>query len=199
MSHTTKTLRAKLNLEGLEDRLNLSSYIYNGDLYIVGTNGADTVNVSYQGEYIKVVENGVTRWFYADNVWGGEIRFWGYAGNDFFNSDISDLNVIAYGMDGNDILFGDAGDDILVGGNGLDTLLGFSGDDDLYGGWGYDWLYGMNGNDLLHGGDDLSPDYMNGGAGYDYFQIDWFWTGWSWANRDRAADFNGWYDAFYNG
>jgi Ca2+-binding RTX toxin-like protein len=58
----------------------------------------------------------------------------------------------------------------------------------LNGGAGSDVLYGQNGNDDLHGGDDSAYDYLNGGAGHD-----WFWYSW----YDYFADFNSKEDYWY--
>lgn len=86
------------------------------------------------------------------------------------------------GMGGNDVLAGEAGDDILWGGDskgtryaldndrlygmgGNDTLYGEGGDDLLDGGTGNDKLYGGDGNDTLEGGNGL--DLLSGGAGDD--------------------------------
>ncbi|MFJ7813515.1 immunoglobulin-like domain-containing protein, partial [Pseudomonas asiatica] len=69
--------------------------------------------------------------------------------------------------DGNDILNGGAGNDILFGQGGDDTLDGGKGNDILIGGLGKDTLLGGEGNDILLGG--KGDDTMTGGSGADTF------------------------------
>jgi glucose/arabinose dehydrogenase len=54
--------------------------------------------------------------------------------------------------DGNDIVDGADGDDVIYGGLGNDTLTGGAGDDELHGGLGNDLLAGGAGGDALDGG-----------------------------------------------
>ncbi|AYC33285.1 heme peroxidase [Pseudomonas cavernae] len=68
---------------------------------------------------------------------------------------------IAFGNGGNDVLNGLAGDDLLDGGIGNDTLLGGDGADTLLGGAG---------NDTLNGG--TGADTLTGGAGNDSYVVD---------------------------
>ena len=68
--------------------------------------------------------------------------------------------------DGNDWLYGGAGDDVLFGMGGNDHLDGGAGNDWLFGGSGNDHLYGGAGNDMLFGGS--GDDYLDGGSGDDY-------------------------------
>lgn len=67
--------------------------------------------------------------------------------------------------DGDDTLYGDAGDDVLLGNAGADHLYGESGNDLIYGGALPDFLDGGDGNDIIHGGDDV--DVLIGGQGDD--------------------------------
>ena len=67
--------------------------------------------------------------------------------------------------DGNDRLYGDAGDDTLTAGSGDDRLYGSYGNDIMEGGDGHDRLYGSYGNDILDGG--LGDDILDGGSGKD--------------------------------
>lgn len=82
--------------------------------------------------------------------------------------------AIKIGGNGNDILNGGAGLDLLTGGNGndtlsggagLDVLSGGNGNDTLNGGAGLDVLTGGKGNDTLNGGSD--SDVVSGDAGND--------------------------------
>ncbi|MCP5082969.1 MAG: hypothetical protein GY948_14875 [Alphaproteobacteria bacterium] len=65
-----------------------------------------------------------------------------------------------YGSRYNDIITGNAADNLLYGRNGNDTLNGGEGDDDLYGG---------NGNDVLTGG--AGSDDLIGGRGSDTYEF----------------------------
>ena len=93
----------------------------------------------------------------ADLAAGGTI---GDAAGDSF-TDVENL----YGSQFDDVLTGDAGNNLLVGLNGNDTLNGAAGNDRLIGGDGDDTLNGDDGNDLLLGGTGV--DTMDGGAGND--------------------------------
>jgi Ca2+-binding RTX toxin-like protein len=85
-------------------------------------------------------------------------------------------NVIenAIGGSGNDLLTGNALNNLLQGGSGNDQLSGQNGNDILMGGPGADILTGGNGNDTLWGGSSGSNtnfDILEGGNGNDTF---WF-------------------------
>ena len=90
------------------------------------------------------------------NVYGGE-------GNLVLISTIEHV----WAGSGNDVVFGNAEDNIIVGGYGYDGILGHGGDDLLVGGLGEDVLKGGSGNDLLWGGG--GRDELTGGAGADVF------------------------------
>ncbi|MBE9220734.1 choice-of-anchor L domain-containing protein [Dolichospermum flos-aquae] len=87
-------------------------------------------------------------------------------------------NVIenAIGGAGNDLITGNALNNLLQGGSGNDQLSGQNGNDILMGGPGADILTGGNGNDTLWGGSSGSNintnfDILEGGNGNDTF---WF-------------------------
>jgi VCBS repeat-containing protein len=61
-------------------------------------------------------------------------------------------NDVMHGLGGHDRISGDNGDDVLFGDDGNDILLGGNGNDSLYGGNGDDRLEGGKGNDSLSGG-----------------------------------------------
>jgi Ca2+-binding RTX toxin-like protein len=75
-------------------------------------------------------------------------------------------NDILVGTPGDDVLFGGNGKDNLTGGLGNDVLTGGNGDDTLFGGLGNDTLTGGNGSDLfklaLGDGTDLITDFKKG-------------------------------------
>ena len=70
-----------------------------------------------------------------------------------------------FAADGNDQLFGGAGNDYLGGGDGDDLLEGGAGNDDLHGGDDNDVLRGNEGDDLLWG--EFGDDLLEGGDGVD--------------------------------
>lgn len=59
------------------------------------------------------------------------------------------------GIGKGDLMFGEAGDDILRGMHGDDVLFGNAGNDDLFGEHGNDWISGGTGNDGILGDDGL--------------------------------------------
>ncbi len=74
------------------------------------------------------------------------------------------------GGDGQDVLFGDDGNDHLGGDNDEDWLFGQAGDDHLDGDNHDDLLFGGLGDDQLHGKND--NDILIGGGGSDIFSGD---------------------------
>ncbi len=66
--------------------------------------------------------------------------------------EFTDVDGVATGGNGADMLAGGAGDDQISGGNQSDLILGGAGDDMLSGGNGADTLDGMEGADVLDGG-----------------------------------------------
>jgi Ca2+-binding RTX toxin-like protein len=83
---------------------------------------------------------------------------------------------ILYGNEGNDIIDGRAGNDTIYGGEGKNILLGGAGNDTIFGGAGDDQLDGGAGNNTLYGGEgknffvaDSGNDVAYAGAGNDVF------------------------------
>ena len=74
-------------------------------------------------------------------------------------------NDLIAGGNGNDAILGLVGDDTLNGGNGNDVLDGGGGNDSLSGGNGNDMLFGSVGADSLVGGN--GEDSLDGGSGDD--------------------------------
>jgi hypothetical protein len=75
------------------------------------------------------------------------------------------LGRTMFGLDGNDILVGDADKNVIFGGTGDDRVLGNAGRDNLFGDAGNDGLSGGADNDHLFGG--AGRDFIVGGAGTD--------------------------------
>lgn len=97
----------------------------------------------------------------------------GTNGNDVLLGTLGD--DIINGGNGNDYLYGDEGNDTLNGGGGDDTLDGWTGNDTLNGGNGNDTLLGWYGNDVLNGGSgndtlagEFDDDTLDGGSGKDF-------------------------------
>ncbi|NVK15478.1 MAG: M10 family metallopeptidase C-terminal domain-containing protein [Rhodobacteraceae bacterium] len=84
------------------------------------------------------------------------------SGNDLITGNAAD-NVLR-GEDGQDTLRGGSGNDTLYGGNGSDVISGQDGDDRLLGGYGNDTIYGGEGNDELFGSHNNDQLYGGGGA-----------------------------------
>ncbi|OLT61462.1 hypothetical protein BJP37_23080 [Moorena bouillonii PNG] len=83
-------------------------------------------------------------------------------------------NDIIQGNLGNDVIYGDQGDDVIQGNEGNDQLFGGEGDDVIQGGAGNDRIWGDSGNDVLQGGaghdtfrDSAGVNYFDGGEGRD--------------------------------
>ncbi|MDW6022481.1 calcium-binding protein [Mesorhizobium sp. BAC0120] len=120
------------------------------------------------------------------------IQAFGFAGNDFLTLDEAngplpaanlfggDGNDVMTGGSGGDMLFGQADNDTLIGKDGADLLFGGAGNDTLTGGDGNDQMFGEAGNDrivwnpgddsdLMEGGDGVDTAEVNGGNGAEVF------------------------------
>ncbi|MGD9785560.1 MAG: calcium-binding protein [Hyphomicrobiaceae bacterium] len=84
----------------------------------------------------------------------GDDKLFGMAGDD-----------VIRGEDGNDQIWGNSGNDRLVGGDGDDQISGGSGDDVIGGGKGNDEIAGNSGDDVIRGG--AGDDHIEGNSGND--------------------------------
>jgi hypothetical protein len=158
--------RARLGVEPLENREMMAAYISAGALVIAGTAANDSARVyNHSSTQYRVNFNGVDQYFAKSAITTNTVRFYGYAGNDYFNNYVTTMRNIAYGGTGDDTLIGYNNIDYLYGEDGNDTLYGYGGNDYLYGGAGHDKLYGQDGNDFLYGG--TGNDKLYGGNGND--------------------------------
>lgn len=66
-----------------------------------------------------------------------------------------------------DSIFGEAGDDILNGDDGVDYMVGGIGNDTMNGGNQADEMYGQDGDDVMRGGNSFDTDIIVGGLGND--------------------------------
>jgi len=130
-----------------------------GDDILIGGLGNDTLN---GGQGIDTViyqdHDGVI--VYMTN--GGEAQ---EVAPGEFDTLINIENLIA--SNGNDVIFGNGKDNLILGLEGDDELRGRNGDDALFGDAGADRLVGGNGEDYLAGGADA--DRLVGGEGADTF------------------------------
>lgn len=67
--------------------------------------------------------------------------------NTYHDANVDDGNDVLKGFEGQDILLGGTGNDSLEGGLNEDLLIGHAGNDTLVGGAGQDFLFGYEGND----------------------------------------------------
>jgi Ca2+-binding RTX toxin-like protein len=172
--------RTQLGVESLDERIAPAGvYVQSGVLVVVGTTGSDSIYVSddYSNNYTVSLNGRQIGKVAKSSVWGGTVRIFGDAGNDYINmASWLRLRMEAYGGSGrdeiwggpmNDVLQGDSDDDIIHGGDGNDWVEGGAGNDVLHGGSGSDTLVGGTGNDTLYG--DAGKDYLYGGFGNDTF------------------------------
>jgi Ca2+-binding RTX toxin-like protein len=148
-----------------------------GNLIIVGTNGADTIDVNATNpSAIKINGSG------SYSVTGHVIVYgMGSADNITLTGNV---NLEAHGGYGNDTITGGAGNDVLFGDEDNDTLTGSAGNDVLIGGSGSDRLVGSAGHDILIAG-------QLGGA-YDYSVLRTLSDNWAaqWGTDSDLADNN---------
>ena len=134
-----------------------------GDLYVLGTDGADAIDVRLDGAgRVVATRGGRTATFDAALV--DVLSVNGFGGNDRMASDLPVPSTL-HGGDGNDSILSGGARDRVTGGAGYDRLDGGPGHDSIDGGDGRDWIRGQGGNDTLHGG--AWGDFLNGGPGHD--------------------------------
>lgn len=130
MARTSTKITSRLGVESLEGRA-MPAYISGGHLIISGTDAADNVfvqPVSVGGvAHIRVNQNGSYQDFAVNRLASdGQIKFWGYGGDDTFDTIVSNRRVYAVGGEGNDTLHGGSQADTLFGEGGNDKLYGWS-------------------------------------------------------------------------
>lgn len=115
-------------------------------LWVTGTNGADTIGFENSTRNIRVYDNDVpSPWFAKAGIQFVIVS--AKAGNDIV---VMGRTTIPTRIDGS---------------NGNDTLAGGPGNDTIRGGGGNDVCQGNDGNDIVDGG--LGADDMGGGGGRD--------------------------------
>lgn len=137
----------------------------NGTLQIIGSAGDDAVSIRQAdpnslrvtASFLPAARRTVR--FAAGQVY--QIEVYGGAGCDTLDARGINAAVMIDGGEGNDLIYGGRGDDVLVGGPGNDLIWGGEGADVLLGGDGNDMLWGEGGRNLLIGGD--GRDLLIGG------------------------------------
>jgi len=161
---------------GTADQLTVSSYFYSDP-------------ASAQSFHIERFEfsDGVV---WSDAEIKARVITIGTSGNDSL-SGYDDGNNRLFGLAGDDMISGGALDDQLEGGEGDDMLYGNGGIDHLQGGSGADTLWGGNDDDLIDGGsgNDTLGSYWEGGAGNDRTVLEYLLSpvrkAWHEAGRER--------------
>lgn len=114
---------------------------------------------------------------------GNDRRAWNVGRHGFFDNSVPDgvnasltasepvtglcngLTPTMTGTNGNDLLIGTDGDDVIVAGEGLDEIYGLGGNDTICGNRDGDVIDGGNGNDVIFGNE--GADRLIGGFGND--------------------------------
>jgi len=136
---------------------------------------AFTLRVDIIANKITAFLNGEAIYAYAIEDHGNEkgtfgLYSWGNQGLTFDDVTVVDLTPVVAtpilaGTEGDDIISGGAGDEVIRGLDGDDALSGGAGNDRIEGGAGDDTLDGGDGNDRIEGG--AGDDVINGGNGAD--------------------------------
>jgi Ca2+-binding RTX toxin-like protein len=132
-----------------------------GDDYIWGGAGNDTVSGSEGNDYIEGDDATLLGAEYGDDTLDGgdgDDTIWGNGGADIIHGGNGDDSLAgdqdgSRQYDGNDQIYGGAGNDSIRGYDGNDTLDGEAGDDIIFAGKGNDTLISDAGSDQLAGGD----------------------------------------------
>lgn len=93
------------------------------------------------------------------------------SGQEVASTATSNGNDVLNGGDGNDIIYGNGGNDVLNGDDGIDILNGGSGNDTLNGGLGKDVASGGDGSDTFQLSLGHFFDDVDGGAGNDTINL----------------------------
>jgi Ca2+-binding RTX toxin-like protein len=133
-----------------------------GDDIITTGAGYDEVDGGEGGNIVRLGGGG-DRYLHASRLDTGNEQVWGEDGDDLILTASGDDR--AYGGAGNDNIYTGRGNDLGLGNEGNDTLRGEDGADTLYGGLGNDVLDGDQ--DINATSDEARPDVLYGGEGDD--------------------------------
>lgn len=148
-----------LELEELEQRCTPSAAIVGGNLVVDGGSGNDNILVTLGPDTTSVKIGGVEQGPFNTVDVTDHVIVNGYAGLDVIQVR-GDLPSELHGGDGNDVLTGGTGKDVIFGDAGNDFIQGGVGDDVLVGGAGQDRITGDGGDDILIGG-NTTYDYTS--------------------------------------
>jgi uncharacterized protein YkwD len=141
-----------LEVEGLETRdapavvglKAMTPVLTNGVLTIIGNDNANTINVTREGNQIKVLGKSFN--YSAVQM----IVIDGRGGDDTIRvAESIKIPAYLYGGWGNDTIYGGGGNDVIYGGLGNDTIFGGGGDDKIYGRAGKDTIDGGAGTNYV--------------------------------------------------
>ncbi len=179
ISVTAINLRTGLNTTDTH-RINIGSLQrQGGDLAVSGTNGDDVFRlISRGGDYFELrIDNRILGTYFIP----GRVQAFGLAGNDTFKGDWGGLDVLfdggsgddtSYTHDGNNIIYGKAGDDTIIAyggtnfvdaGSGNNVIRTNSGNDRIFAGDGDDDIRDSGGNNEIHAGDGDNKIYSGRG------------------------------------
>ena len=123
---------------------------------LVGGTGVDVFRAKEGVEYLGSIDGGpgVDRMEYTTFASSVSVNLSLGSATGF--ASVSRVENIT-GGNGDDLLVGDASDNVISGGNGDDVLFGMTGNDTLNGNIGRDLLFGGSGEDLIRGsnGEDI--------------------------------------------
>ncbi len=139
------------------------------DVTVSQNRGALVVTLGAGGDQLTL-----QNWLYTQ---GGSVEALQFAdGTVWDGAAIAAMLPAPVATEGDNLIYGTWGDDVLDGLGGNDELYDFYGHDTLYGGGGDDYIEANDGNDLLFGGDgadDLevwrgAGNFVDAGPGDDY-------------------------------
>ncbi len=173
-----------ISFSELEQRNLLAAGIFfnagSGEVFVGGDSSNDVGQFERVGRSYRATINDQTRRFDLNQV--SKVTFIGFGGDDRF-SNLTSVEGLLLGNDGDDVLVGGSGfdqinggngadeirggegNDRLIGGNGADRIFGGVGADSIFGGAGQNQIEGNAGNDIIFGGNDV--DVVFGGDGAD--------------------------------
>ncbi len=146
-------------------------------LHVHGYDQGESITIQVSSYGIQAKRGGV--WWGSLLSWyGAEAHVRAHDGNDtvevFDGAQDRDVDLLAFGGEGDDNISGDVGSDTIYGGLGIDELNGGGAGDLIYGGANNDEITGGAGSDTLYGdtGDDEidgqdGNDTIYGGSGHD--------------------------------
>ncbi|MCP5076224.1 MAG: calcium-binding protein [Rhodobacteraceae bacterium] len=135
---------------------------YGGNDAVDGEGGEDSISGGTGDDLLAAGKAG-EEWSYVDGKWVFNPEAVNTAADPYYKVDENDNTLI--GNEGEDVLLGARGKDLMVGGEGADTINAGRGNDMGFGGDGSDLINLESGDDYGEGG--KGADVINAGAGDD--------------------------------